>query len=138
MTLVRYNPLADFVPGTFGDFIENSLRESRKNSFMPKVDILKSEKSIEVQLVVPGMSKEDFTIDLDDNHLTISGERIASKQEGQEYIKRESQYGEFSRSFKLNDEINKAEISASYKEGILNVTLPLVEKKERKSVIKVK
>lgn len=141
MTLVRYNPLNDFVPGTFGDFIESVLRDTpaRKDvDFTPAVDIVKDKDYIELQLIAPGMNKGDFKIDLDQNLLTISGERVLSDEVKTRFQKRESNYGKFSRSFKLTEDINQEKITASYTDGILKVKLPLVEKKETKSIIEVK
>ncbi len=136
MTLVRYNPLADFVPGTFGDLLENALRSDRNTHFAPTVDIIKDDSKIELQMIVAGMSKEDFTIDLNENQLTISGERKIA--ENIEIVKRESAYGKFSRTFTLGENINTDEINAAYNNGILSVTLPLKEVKVTKATIKVK
>ena len=136
MTLVRYNPLADFVPSTFGDMLESALVNDKVNHFTPAVDVKRDEKAIELQLIVAGMVKEDFTIDLNEKQLTISGERKAD--ENTEFIKRESSYGKFSRTFTLGENINTDEIAASYKDGILQVTLPLKEVKSNKATIQVK
>jgi len=135
MTLVRYNPLTNFVPSTFGDFIENAIRENDDYAFSPNADIIKNEKSIELLVTLPGVNKKDITLDLDENRLTIKGERKAS--ENAEFIKRENNYGSFERSFKLNDEIETSNINAVYNDGILKVTLPIVEKAP-KTTIKVK
>ncbi|MEP2771375.1 MAG: Hsp20/alpha crystallin family protein [Fulvivirga sp.] len=136
MTLVRYNPLADFVPSTFGDMLENALKNESATHFTPSVDVTKDEKQIELHMVAPGMSKEDFTIDLNENQLTISGERKLNEKA--DFIKRESAYGKFSRTFTLGDNINTDDINASYNDGILKMTLPLKEVKVNKATIKVK
>lgn len=136
MTLVRYNPLADFVPSTFGDMLENALRNEDVSHFTPSVDVTKDEQKIELHMVAPGMNKADFTIDLNENQLTISGERKVNEKT--EFIKRESAYGKFSRTFTLGENINTDEINAAYNDGILSVTLPLKEVKVNKATIKVK
>lgn len=138
MTLIRYNPLADFVPSTFGDFVENRLNDRRKHQFEPAVDIFKNEAGIEIQLIVPGLNKEDFIINLEDNRLEISGERNIELDDKTEVVKRESRYGHFSRVFNLNNDIKKDEIKASYENGILKLSLPFIEKKVTKATIKVK
>lgn len=140
MTLVRYNPLNDFVPGTFGDLIESVLKDNVKRDvdYTPAVDILKEADHIEIQLVAPGMSKEAFRINLDNNRLEISGERTLSDEVRAKLQKRESQYGKFSRAFKLTEEVNQEKITATYTDGILKIKLPLIEKKESKSTIEVK
>ncbi|MBL6447029.1 Hsp20/alpha crystallin family protein [Fulvivirga sp. 29W222] len=139
MTLVRYNPLNDFVPGTFGDLIESVLREKTNSNinFKPAVDIFKGEKEIELQLFVPGMKKEDFEINLENNVLEISGERILKDEMKEKLQKQESSYGKFRRAFNLSEEINQEKVSANYADGILTIKLPLIEKKDSKSTIKV-
>ena len=140
MTLVRYNPLNDFVPSTFGDLIESVLRDNTKfnSAYKPVVDIFKSENEFEMHVYAPGLTKEDFNISLDKNILEISGERILSDELKAKLTKQESGYGKFRRSFTLSDNIDAANISANYADGILKVVLPLAEKKETKSIIKVK
>lgn len=138
MTLVRYNPLTNFVPGTFGDLLESALNESREKTFTPAVDIIKTEKEVELHMLAPGMDKKDFTIDLDENRLKISGERNTNIPENAKVLKRETNYGAFERAFTLGDDINKEKINAAYEAGILKITLPFIEKKEKKATIKVK
>lgn len=136
MKLVRYNPLNDFVPGTFGDLLENVLQSSNNNGFYPAVDVIKGEKEFTLLLEAPGMEKSDFNIDLEEKTLTISGER--KRPEGVNYTQLESNYGHFKRTFKLNDLINREKITAEYNNGILKVTLPVTEDKKIKNVITVK
>ena len=139
MTLVRYNPLHDFASETFGGFLESALRASNGDdmAFRPVVDIFKDEKQIEIQLIAPGMKKEDFKISLEKNRLEISGERKLDDSTKSKLQKRESEYGKFQRVFTLSDDVNQEKINASYTDGILAIQLPLVEQKA-KSVIKVK
>ncbi|MEX2336755.1 MAG: Hsp20/alpha crystallin family protein [Fulvivirga sp.] len=139
MTLVRYNPLHDFASGPFGDFIESAVRTSNGDDvdFRPAVDIFRDEKQIEIQLIVPGIKKEDFQISLEKNRLEISGERKLDDSTKTKLQKRESGYGKFQRVFTLSDDVNQERINASYADGILAIQLPLVEQKAR-SVIKVK
>ena len=135
MKLVRYNPLNDFVPSTFGDLLENVL-QAPNNGFYPAVDIIKSDKEFTLLLEAPGMEKSDFTIDLEEKTLIISGER--KRPEGVTYTQLESNYGSFKRTFKLNDLIDREKITAEYKNGLLKVTLPVSEDKKIKNVIAIK
>ncbi|UII27690.1 Hsp20/alpha crystallin family protein [Fulvivirga maritima] len=138
MTLVRYNPLNNFVSGTFGDMIENFIREGAKGqeAYTPAVDIFKNENSIELHLYTPGISKENIKIDLNEDLLSISGERNLTEELKKNATQIESKYGTFKRSFKLSKDINIEKIDASYDNGILKVTLPINPKKEAR-VIKV-
>jgi HSP20 family protein len=84
------------------------------------------------------MKKDDFKIDLNDNILTVSGERKFKneKKEG-EYYSVETQYGSFSRSFNLPENVDAHKIDAKYVDGILQISLPKDEKKILKQTIKV-
>ena len=145
MSLVRYNPvLNDFMPTSFTNVIDRFFNESLSRSggsaysFVPKVDIVEAEKAFEIHVSVPGMNKEDFKIDLKDNHLTISGERkFSQEKDGRNYHTIETQYGSFSRSFSLPENVDANAISAKYNNGILEVNVPKDEKKALKTTIKV-
>lgn len=139
MTLVRYNPLNDFVPATFASLVEGSLNNGQKPyAFVPKVDVFKNDKQFDLHFFVPGVKKGDFTIDLEENRLTISGSRKLNKELEKQLQKSESNYGEFKRSFKLSDNIDQGKIKANYEDGILKIELPLLKKAETKKVISVK
>jgi HSP20 family protein len=145
MSLIRYNStLNDFVPTSFSNLIDRFFSESVARSggavysFVPKVDIYETDKSFELHVAVPGMSKEDFKLDLNENYLTISGERKFSKERKENHFQSiETQFGSFSRSFALPDNVDGGKISAKYNNGILEVTLPKDEKKILKTSIKV-
>ena len=140
MAITRYNPLNDFIPSTFGSLVENMLNDqvSTEKVFMPAVDIMREDDKLTLFVSAPGMSKDNFNIDLKQHQLIISGERTLEEETAKKFVKRESRFGKFQRVFKLNDEINQDKIAAEYKDGILKVELPLKEKKETSKVIKIK
>jgi len=140
MTLVRYNPLNDFIPATFGSLVEDFINEgvSKEPVFMPAVDIVREEKEVILHVYAPGMKKEQFNIDLNEHRLVISGERALSDEDRKRFAKIESRYGKFRRVFKLNEDINEEKISATYEDGILRIVLPFQKKKENKRVISIK
>jgi len=89
------------------------------------VNIKKTESGYELELVAPGFAKEDFKIDLDNNLLMIAVEKQQKDEESKEsYIRREFNYNTFKRSFTLNENIDAANISAQYVNGILTLNLP--------------
>jgi HSP20 family protein len=144
MSLVRYSTANDFAPTSFSNLIDRFFSDSLARSggssysFVPKVDILENEKGYEVNLAVPGLSKDDFKIDLNDNFLTISGERKLSKEKKDNNLHVvETQYGNFSRSFSLPENVDASKIQASYNNGILEIFIPKDEKKTLKTTIKV-
>ena len=144
MSLIRYNRnLNDFVPTSFSSLIDRFFEDSvahrgGSSMFVPGADIMEKDKSFEIHLAVPGMEKDDFKIDLNDNVLTVSGERKFKneKKEG-EYYSIETQYGSFSRAFTLPENVDAQKIDAKYVNGILQISLPKDEKKTLKQTIKV-
>jgi HSP20 family protein len=145
MSLVRYNStLNDFVPTSFSNLIDRFFNESLSRtggaaySFVPRVDIVENDKAYEIHVAAPGMNKEDFKLDLKDNYLTVSGERKFTKEQNEKnFHSIETQYGNFSRSFALPDNVDGARINAKYNNGILEITIPKDEKKTLKTTIKV-
>lgn len=145
MNLIRYNSaLNNYAPTSFSNLIDRFFNDSLARSggsaysFVPRVDILEEEKSFEIHVAVPGMNKDDFKIDLNDNYLTISGERKNSREKKESnFHSVEIQYGTFSRSFTLPENVDANRISATYVNGILEVSIPKDEKKSLKTTIKV-
>ena len=141
MSLIRYNA-NDYVPVTFSSMIDryfnDSMTRSGGSTFVPKVDILENEKSYELQVAAPGISKDDFKIELNDNVLTVSGERkFTNEKKDKNFHSIETQYGSFTRSFTLPENVDSSKIDAKYNNGILELTIPKDEKKVLKSTIKV-
>ncbi|MEQ8338272.1 MAG: Hsp20/alpha crystallin family protein [Cyclobacteriaceae bacterium] len=140
MTLIKYKP-NDYVPSTFGSFFDRFFNDDHfnGNSYSPTVDVAETEKEFEIQFHLPGMKKENININVDNDRLTVSGERkFENEKKEKNYHKVESHYGTFSRSFYLPDTVNAEKIDASYKDGILTVTVPKDVKKESKRTISIK
>lgn len=145
MSIVKYNHrLNAFTPTSFSNLIDTFFTDSIARSggstfsFVPKVDVIEEEKNFEIHVAVPGMNKEDFKIDLNDNYLTISGERKYAKEKNENFYRSlETQYGSFSRSFTLPENVDAERIAAQYTNGILVVTVPKDEKRSLKQTIKV-
>lgn len=146
MSIVRYNTsLNEFVPASFSQLIDRFFNESvtraggSQYTFVPRVDILETDKAYEIHVAVPGMKKEDFKIDLNDNLLTVSGERKFTRERKENrYYAFETQYGTFSRTFTLPENVDPQQISARYESGILELVVPKDEKKVLKTSIQVK
>lgn len=142
MKLVRYNQLDPQFPASFSGMLDRFFSDSMSaalKQFTPAVDIVEDEKSYEIHLAVPGVSKSDFKINLLDGKLTVSGERkLQEKKEGRNFHTVETQFGSFSRSFFLPEDVVSEQIEAGYENGILRLTLPKREKKIAKATIEVK
>jgi HSP20 family protein len=141
MSIIRYNP-NDFVPSNFSSLVDRFFNESLARSggsvFTPKVDVIENETSYEVQVAVPGLNKEDFKVEIDENHLTVSGERkFTNEKKDKNFHSIETNYGSFKRSFTLPDNADGSKISAKYNNGILELVIPKDEKKILKQTITV-
>ncbi len=101
-------------------------------SSVPAVNIKETDKAYVIELAAPGLKKDDFEIDLDNNVLTISYKKKEEKEEEDaNYTRREFYFTEFKRSFTLPETANLDKIDAKYKDGILEIT---IEKKEEAQV----
>lgn len=141
MSIIRYNA-NDFVPTSFSSLIDPFFNENMTrmggSTFVPRVDIVENDNSYEIHVAAPGMNKEDFQLEVKDQFLTISGERkFTNEKKERNFHSLETQYGSFSRSFSLPENVDGAKISARYVNGILEVTIPKDEKKALKQTIKV-
>eukprot|EP00698_Gefionella_okellyi_P023859 TRINITY_DN826_c0_g1_i1.p1 TRINITY_DN826_c0_g1~~TRINITY_DN826_c0_g1_i1.p1 ORF type:complete len:164 (+),score=33.94 TRINITY_DN826_c0_g1_i1:93-584(+) len=93
--------------------------------FWPSVDVKESDAAVTVQAELPGLKKEDIHINVENNVLTISGERSQEKVEDNERVHRvERSYGSFKRSFALPKHVQDDQIKASYNDGVLSVEIP--------------
>ncbi len=94
----------------------------------PPVNINETDNAFNLDLSVPGMKRDDFKIDIEDNILTISSEKEEEKKEDDKnYRRREFSYSGFSRSFTLPDNIDESNINAKYNNGMLQLTIPKKE-----------
>ena len=144
MALVRYNPwqemsslqrqlnhlLDDFVtPARWDDF--------GKLSKLPAAELTETDEALHLKLEVPGMEAKDLDIQVTADSVSISGERKEeSKSEEKGVTRSEFRYGKFSRVIPLPVEIQNSNVTAEYKDGILNLTLPKSEA-EKTQVVKV-
>ena len=142
MGLIKYN-VNDYRPTGFRSMVDRFFNDEFVGGYMPtfspKVDIAESGKEFEIQLHVPGMKKGDFNIDLNDDQITVSGERKFEKEKKEKNFHNvESYYGSFSRIFYLPNGINREKVDASYQDGILTITIPKDEEKMTKKQVAVK
>jgi len=105
----------------YGNGSEESLAAG---AFVPPVDIYEDEHGIQLKLEVPGIEEKDLDVKIENNVLTISGERKFEKEEKEENFRRvERRYGSFARSFTLPNTVNAEEVTANYSNGVLKIKL---------------
>lgn len=139
MTLIKYNqPGRDVFGKRFSDIMDEFFSDAvatRQNAFAPSIDISETDNQYMIDVEVPGMRKEDIDLNIENNTLTISGERkFEKKEDNKQYHRVESHYGSFSRSFTLPENVKVDSISASYNNGILNITVDKSEQQMKKQI----
>ena len=93
-------------------------------SFAPPVDIYEDEHTVTLKMEVPGIDEKDMELTIENNTLTVHGQRQIEKDEKEENFHRiERQYGSFTRSFTLPSSVDPAQVSANYDKGVLKITL---------------
>ncbi|MBS1946328.1 MAG: Hsp20/alpha crystallin family protein [Bacteroidetes bacterium] len=118
-------------PWSWHDWFDNGGIFNRTLT-VPAANIIEDKNGFNVSLAVPGMKKDDFTIDVNGNMLTISCEVEEKKEERDaNYTRKEYNYSSFARSFTLPDEVNREKIEAHYENGVLKVALPKKEEAKR-------
>lgn len=132
MTLVRLNPWKAFekAAAKLNDIASQAEKgfTLETGGFSPRADIIEDEKFYFLNLELPGISKEDVKISVnEENLLLIKGEKKVSQKDGLSYLRTERMFGQFSRAFALPDNLNSEAIAAKFENGILEITLPKVE-----------
>jgi len=104
-------------------------------SEQPKVDIFDKDDEIEIQAALPGVKKEDLEVTMTNQTITIRASRKQEeKKESGDYYRREISRGEFQRTLSLPSLVDAEKGKASFKDGMLDITLPKIEKSKRKSI----
>lgn len=140
MTIVRWNPLRE-VPmiqnrmhRIFDDFLTDGQEMAQKN-WHPVVDIYDSENATIIQADLPGIKKEDVSINVEENVLTLTGERSYENEvEKTNFYRRERAFGTFKREFTLSASVDHEKIKADFKDGVLKIEIPKPEEKKPKSI----
>ncbi|WP_207496717.1 Hsp20/alpha crystallin family protein [Aridibaculum aurantiacum] len=142
MTLMKRNGnMAHSMPSLFDDFFTRDLFDWRSSNFsntnttVPAVNVKETADTFEVEMAAPGMNKEDFKVELDNNILTISSEmkKEHEEKEGEKYTRKEFSYQSFQRSFTLSkDVVDSENIIAKYENGVLRLSIPKKEEVKQK------
>jgi HSP20 family protein len=144
MTLARRNE--NYFPSFIDRFFNNELMDwstsnfSRTNTSLPAVNVKETDDDYFIEVAAPGMTKKDFSINFQNNILTISSEKQEEKKdEDDNYTRREFSYQSFQRSFTVpGNDVDSDKISASYNDGILNIKLPKREEVKPKPAREIK
>lgn len=129
--LTRWDPFREFstlqdrmnrlFQQSYGDGREEALSTS---TFAPLVDVYEDEHNVTLKIEVPGIDEKDIDVRIENNTLTVHGERKFDKEEKEENFRRvERQYGSFTRSFTLPNTIDPEQVQATYEKGVLKIKL---------------
>ena len=140
-TLNRWEPfrgaatLQEQVNRLFGNVLEHSAEESNLTSWAPAVDIYETEHELVVKADLPEVDPKELDIRVENNLLTIRGERKFEKKVNEEnYLRVERAYGSFSRSFSLANSVKSDAIKADYQNGVLTLSIPKREEAKPKQI----
>ena len=140
-TMNRWEPsrgattLQEQLNRVFGDMLERAGNESNLTPWAPAVDIFETEHELVVQADLPDVNPQDLDIRVENNILTIRGERkFENKVNEENYLRVERAYGSFSRSFSLANSVKSDAIKADYQNGVLTLTIPKREEAKPKQI----
>jgi HSP20 family protein len=148
MAIVRWNPARDLfglqeeMNMLLGDFLGAARRgeDAGLVHWAPRVDIVEVNGTYELTADLPGLKKDDIKIEIHDNVLTLRGEKkLEEEKKNKNYRLCERSFGEFARTFTLPENVNKDGIEAEFRDGVLTIAIPKVEKAKPKQIeVKVK
>jgi HSP20 family protein len=144
MTLVRRfnNPVPD-IANIFDDFFGGNVfnKPAARDASVPAVNVQENDEKYMIEVAAPGMKKDDFNIEVNNNVLTISAEKEEKNEEkgdDEGYTRREFSYSSFCRSFAIpKNEVDEGKIDASYKDGLLKIKLQKREEVKPKAARKI-
>ena len=148
MAIARWDPFRDVV--TLQDRINRIFNESFGRSrdlddevvlydWRPPVDIFETDEGIVLKVELPGIDKDDVSVEIKDNALILKGERLVDPQiKDENYYRKERAFGKFHRSFSLQQPIKPDLIKATFKDGVLTIKIPRPgEEKPRQVTVKI-
>ncbi|MFB6231552.1 MAG: Hsp20/alpha crystallin family protein [Salinibacter sp.] len=124
------------VDSIFDQFFDRDRDEEGTSAvWAPRTDLAETDDAYTLRVDVPGMTKEDISINLQNNTLTISGERSSERtEESEEYVRVERAFGNFHRTFTLPDAVDQENIEATYENGVLTINIPKTAKSTRRQI----
>ncbi len=129
MAIIRWDPFREMTSlQSRVNRLADSLWSGRQESWVPAVDVFDTQDAVVLKAELPGMKVADIQIEVDDNVLTLKGERtFQEKLDDERYYRVEWRYGSFQRSLALPQGVKADDIQATYEDGVLQVTVPKAE-----------
>ena len=123
--ITRYDPFND-IEDIFKGFWLKPMRLEGETKLSMKMDVSENDNAYMVRADIPGVKKEDIKVSIDGNQISIRAEVKKEKEEtkGERVLKSERYYGEVSRTFAMSQDVDEKDATATYKDGVLELTLP--------------
>jgi HSP20 family protein len=119
----------------FDEFFGERRSEMMEGNWLPTVDVSETDGEVVVRAELPGMTQNDVELNLQDNVLTLKGEKKQEKKsEKENYHRIERSYGSFSRSFTLPTGVRQEDVKATFKDGVLEITMPKSEEAKPRKI----
>lgn len=143
MALVRWDPVRELsglqtdMNRLFDTFFqpEGNGQAAGARRWVPAMDLVETEDSLLLRADLPGLSEEDVSVEVQDNVLTVSGERRAEHEDkGEGYHRVERSFGQFTRTVSLPDGIDQDQVQANFNNGVLEVRIPKPEQRQPKKI----
>ncbi|HVS03382.1 MAG TPA: Hsp20/alpha crystallin family protein [Thermoanaerobaculia bacterium] len=143
--LTRWTPTGDLVRDRFGRLFEDAFNDMLRplgeaegvasRAWLPSVDIRETDEALTLLVDLPGMKKEDVNLTLENNVLTLNGERkFADEKKNENYHRIERAYGSFTRSFTLPQNVQPERVEANFHDGVLEIMLPKAEESKPRRI----
>lgn len=132
-----FNRVAGDPFAVFDQFLNGGARSAGALMRAPETDVVETEREIRVHVEMPGLKRDNIEVDVENNVLTIRGEKREERTEGKEsgrYHLAERRWGTFARSFVLPRDVDSDAIQASFEDGVLTVMIPKSEKARRRRI----
>ena len=138
ITMTRRTPSTAYAArDPFFRLVDTFLRPAEEvadRPWMPPVNIRETQESYRLEAEIPGLTKDDIQITLENNVLRLAGERKLDEATKNSYQRIERAYGSFSRSFVLPSQVNTEKVEASFQDGVLTITVPKAEQAKPRKI----
>ena len=136
MALVRWRPTTDLSdPFTGLEEIRREMNRVFETAFAPALDVVEEKDNFPVKIDLPGLSKDDVSVTIQDNFLTVKGERKHEVEKKEtNFYHRERVHGTFARTIELPTRVDAGKVAANFRNGVLHVTLPKSEEAKPKDI----
>lgn len=133
MSIVRWNPWREF-DDLFTNVAGLPSENLGRSEWLPPVDISETDTAYKIDVEIPAIARDDINVSIKDGVLTVTGERKVEKDTDGKTHRVERQYGRFSRSFRLPENVDEESIGATSKDGVLYLTVAKKEKEQPRTI----